>query len=223
MMLCCKYGGLMDYSFLVELFGYLASAIIAVSIMLKTFIRLRIVNMIGAFLLVIYGLVIKAYPVSALNFFIGLVNLYFIIQYYKQKEFFRLLEFQKNSAYLKEFIQFYHKDIINYFPEFYNHYNEDLNCFYILRNMIPACVFIIKINDDKSAEILLDYVIPEYRDSKIGNFIFNQNAQLFKQMGIEKFNIKNPNLKHLFYLISVGFKSSEDDTNTYYKILSEQW
>jgi len=213
----------MDFSLFVELLGYLASVIVAVSIMLKSFIKLRKINMIGAFLLVIYSIIIKAYPVAVLNLFISLVNLYFIIQYYKQKEYFRIIPFQKNSAYLSEFLSFYKQDIKKYFPDFEKHYNDDLLCFYILRNMIPACVFIVQKSDNDSAEVLLDYVVSEYRDAKIGNFIFNQNSRFFKDMGINKFIFKKPDLKHLFYLLSIGFEASEEDKDTYIKYLSRSW
>ncbi|MCK9330669.1 MAG: hypothetical protein PHY08_11710 [Candidatus Cloacimonetes bacterium] len=213
----------MDISLIIELFGYLASIIVAVSIMLKSFIRLRKINMIGSFLLVIYSIIIKAYPVAVLNLFICIVNFYFILQYYKQKEYFRIIPFQKNSAFLREFLIFYKDDIKRYFPEFEHHYNEELYFYYILRNMIPACVFVIRKDSDNSAEVLLDYVVPEYRDAKIGNFIFNQSSVFFKNLGINKFIFKNPNLKHLFYLMSVGFESAEKEKNTYIKVLSKSW
>ena len=213
----------MDLHYLIEIFGYFASATVALSVMLKTLIKLRLVNMVGAFLLVIYCFIINSYPLAFLNLFIALVNLYFILQYYKQKEYFRLVPFQKNSAYLLEFLNFYKKDIQKYFPEFEKHYNEDLDCFYILRNMIPACVFVIKKNEDNTAEVLLDYVITEYRDAKIGHFIFNENNKFFVSMDINKFYFKNPNKKHLNYLDAVGFVEKDKDSGVYEKEISKIW
>ena len=84
----------------VEVFGYIASLTVAVSLMLKTIIRLRVVNMAGAILLVIYCIIVRAYPLMFLNAFIACVNGVYRWQYYHKKEYFRLSELKMDSAFL---------------------------------------------------------------------------------------------------------------------------
>jgi len=62
----------------IELLGYIASVFIAISIMMNSIIKLRVVNLLGAFLLGTYGLFINSIPVVLLNYFIVLTNIYFI-------------------------------------------------------------------------------------------------------------------------------------------------
>ncbi len=60
----------------IELFGYLGSIMVAVSLSLKDIVWLRIVNMIGALIFTIYGIVIGSYPIVLLNAYLVVVNAY---------------------------------------------------------------------------------------------------------------------------------------------------
>ena len=62
--------------FSIELLGYIATFLVAVSFLCKSMTRLRAINALGATLFVIYSLIISAYPVALLNAFLVGVNLY---------------------------------------------------------------------------------------------------------------------------------------------------
>ncbi|EJP28390.1 bacterial inner membrane domain protein [Haemophilus sputorum HK 2154] len=62
--------------FSIELLGYIATFLVAVSFLCKSMTRLRAINALGATLFVIYSLIISAYPVALLNAFLVCVNLY---------------------------------------------------------------------------------------------------------------------------------------------------
>ena len=63
-------------TFSIELLGYIATFLVAVSFLCKSMARLRAINALGATLFVIYSLIITAYPVALLNAFLVCVNLY---------------------------------------------------------------------------------------------------------------------------------------------------
>lgn len=63
---------------LVEILGYFASGLVAVSFLMKSIDKLRKFNTIGAGCFVIYGLAIHAVPVVLINLFIVGVNLYYL-------------------------------------------------------------------------------------------------------------------------------------------------
>lgn len=63
-----------------EWLGYLASALVAVSLMMSNMLALRWINLAGAFLFCVYATWIAAYPVLALNLFVSATNIYYIIQ-----------------------------------------------------------------------------------------------------------------------------------------------
>lgn len=70
---------------LIEWVGYLASVLIAFSMFMKDIIKLRFINLVGSLCFVIYGLVIKAYPVALTNIVIVIVNLYYLYKITNEK------------------------------------------------------------------------------------------------------------------------------------------
>ena len=63
---------------LIEVLGYLASILVAISFMMKSITKLRFVNILGSVLFVIYAVAISAIPVALINFFTVCVNLYYL-------------------------------------------------------------------------------------------------------------------------------------------------
>lgn len=64
----------------VEILGYVASILIAISLMMESVRKLRIINFIGAALLGTYGLLIDSMPVMLVNYFIALTNIYYLLK-----------------------------------------------------------------------------------------------------------------------------------------------
>ena len=67
----------MDFYSSIELIGYAASIMVAISLMMRSLKRLRVINLVGCVLFVGYGLSVGAYPVVAVNGFIAIVNVYY--------------------------------------------------------------------------------------------------------------------------------------------------
>jgi len=67
---------MISQAFLFECIGYAASIFVAISFMTRTMIKLRAINAIGAILFIVYGLLIKAYPVVIINCFITVIHFY---------------------------------------------------------------------------------------------------------------------------------------------------
>lgn len=62
----------------VETFGYLASATVAASLMLKNLRWLRGLNGVGAGMFIAYGVMIRSTPVVVLNAFIAVADIYYL-------------------------------------------------------------------------------------------------------------------------------------------------
>src|SRR4030095_16308272 len=193
----------------VELIGYLGSILVAVSLMMKSLLRLRIINLIGALFFTIYGVLLGAYPVAFLNGLIVCIDLYYLIQMWRQKDFFTFLEVSPKSEYLRAFVEFYRDDIAEIIPNYTYQVEDSLLCFFILRNMVPAGLFIATI-EGKGAYVKLDYVIPNYRDFGVARFIFEENAAFFQQRGIERFISESGSAVHKKYLEKMEFVNNGD-------------
>ena len=66
-----------------EWVGYLASVVVAISLMMSNIKKLRWWNLIGAALFVAYGLAIGALPVALVNFFIVLIDAFYLVKLYR--------------------------------------------------------------------------------------------------------------------------------------------
>jgi len=188
----------------VELIGYLGSILVAISLMMRSLLRLRIINLFGALFFTIYGVLLGAYPVAFLNGLIVCIDLYYLFQMWRQKDFFTFLEVSPNSEYLRAFVEFHKDDIAEIIPSYTYKAAEDLLCFFILRNMMPAGLFIVKIRGEE-ADVQLDYVIPNYRDFQVARFIFEENAAFFIQRGIRRFVSEGGSAIHRRYLEKMEF------------------
>ena len=188
----------------VELIGYLGSILVAISLMMKSLLRLRIINLIGALFFTLYGILLGAYPVAFLNGIIVCIDLYYLVQMWRQKDFFTFLEVSPKGKYLNAFVEFYKHDILEIIPTYTHNTGADLLCFFILRNMMPAGLFIAKVQGEE-AHIQLDYVIPNYRDFQVARFIFEENAAFFRERGIRRFVSDGGSAIHRSYLEKMEF------------------
>ncbi|MPY26676.1 YgjV family protein [Shewanella psychropiezotolerans] len=69
----------------IEIIGYFASVMVAISLMMKDIIWLRCLNFAGCSLFVIYGIYISAWPVAGMNAFVACINIYHLIKIYRTK------------------------------------------------------------------------------------------------------------------------------------------
>lgn len=195
----------MELQQIYELVGYVASVLIAISLMMSSILRLRLINLAGAVFFTAYGLLIRAYPVAAVNAFIVVVNLYYLYEIYTTREYFTLMEVRPNSAYLRSFLDYYQAEIEKFLPDFaFQPERADL-IFFVLRNMVPAGLFIGEVRGERLL-VNLDFVIPGYRDFKTGEFVFRRHASLFTGKGIRVITSRPGRLAHEKYLRRMGFR-----------------
>ena len=196
----------METHFALELFGYAASALIAVSLMMSSLLRLRLFNLAGALMFAVYGMLIHAYPVAGLNGIIVLVNCYHLTRMLRAKGFFQLLPLTPESVYLPYFLKFHEQEIRQILPDFqYQPATNHLTLF-ILRDCAPVGVFIAEKRPGGVLHVVLDFVIPGYRDLKLGRFLFGDQAEFFRQQGFKEIVIAPRTRQFRAYLAKVGFQ-----------------
>lgn len=195
---------------MLEYIGYLASAIILVSLLMSSVKKLRWINLFGSFTFVIYGILIEAYPVAVLNIATVTINIYYLIKMANKKTFFKILSIDKNSKYLEHFLSLHKNDLKNYFDvKEIDVDNADIS-FYILRDIVPAGVFVgTRFNED-TLQIDLDYVSPLYRDFSIGKYLYSEQKHIFIEKGFKNLITYTENPKHMSYLKKMGFTRCED-------------
>lgn len=199
-----------------EWFGYAASVVVAVSLIMNSLLRLRWINLFGSAMFSTYGLLIGAMPVFILNGFIVLINIYYLYQIYSKTEFFRTLEIRQGNLYLNEFLDFYEQEIKSYLPQFNNQEHKEVENFFILRDMQVVGIFLAHRHNDETLMIDLDFAVPEYRDFKLADFIFDHQKEYLKSKSYKKLYTPSQSEKHNSYLTKIGFEKTTIDNKEYF-------
>lgn len=104
----------------VELIGYLASLMVAVSLLMVSFVKLRVVNLVGSLSFVTYGALIGSIPILAANLFIVFVNIYHLARIFRSdvSGFDYVPVDERKRGQLEDFVQRYLGDIVKHYPDF---------------------------------------------------------------------------------------------------------
>lgn len=193
---------------LFEIIGYIASILVVISILMRSIVRLRVINLVGAAVFTVYGLLIQAYPVAVLNFLIVLIDLYYLRQMFATKPYFSLLDISKDSDYLTRFLSFHATEIKQFFPSFKYTASPTLLLILTLRDMIPVGLLIAEREGAGRLFVTLDYVIPGYRDLSPARYLYETSAARFRELGISMIYSVVGNESHRRYLQRIGFSSA---------------
>jgi len=203
----------MTYSIGLQILGYAASALIAVSLMMRSVVRLRLINLMGAATFSLYGFLIGAYPVGILNMLTASINVYQLIRLRRRREIFRILEVRPESQYLAYFLEFQSRDIARFVPDFCFDEKATNLALFVLRDLVPAGLFLGTV-DECRLTVHLDYAVPQYRDLKIGRYLFTDRLDFFVEHHVKEIVSPGGAPEHRAYLAQMGF-TPLDDGETY--------
>ncbi|PKP22565.1 MAG: hypothetical protein CVU05_03250 [Bacteroidetes bacterium HGW-Bacteroidetes-21] len=194
----------------VQLIGYAASLVIALSMTMNSIVKFRLINLVGALTFSVYGFVVGAIPVGVLNAFIFFVDVYYLWKIFSKNEVFETLELRPENRYLIRFLEFHDKEIQQHFPGF--SYKPEMNTvsFFILRDTSVAGVFLAHKEDDDVLRVGLDFVIPQYRDFKNGKYVYVRVMNRFAKSGFKKVVATGSSKKYASYLKKLGFTERPD-------------
>lgn len=189
----------------VEWFGYAASLMVAVSLMMSSIIKLRWINLVGSAMFSTYGFIIGSLPVGFLNLFIVVINVVNLLRMYREKDDFRIMSLSGDSEYLDYFLQCHRSEIEKYFPLFHFAERGERSAFYLVKNSIPIGLLIGHRQDEDTLLIELDYVGAQFRDFKMGSFVYRNN-EFFLSQGYKVLKAPATGGGHDVYLRKMGFR-----------------
>lgn len=195
----------------VEWLGYAASLLVAVSLTMRSVLRLRIVNLVGAICFTIYGALIGAYPVALVNAAIILINVYYLAEMLRRRTYFSCVDAEPDSAYVRAFLAFHAADIKRFFPDWRPQPAPGQIRWLILRDAQPVGLFVGEPDGRGGFQVQLDYVIPGYRDLKPGLFVYSQQAGQLRELGVDHLYSATASEAHRAYLRRMGFAPRAGD------------
>ncbi len=199
----------MTHSISLQILGYTASILIAVSLLMRSIVRLRIVNMAGAATFSLYGFLIGAYPVGLLNLLTTCINAVQLLRLQKRTEIFRILEIAPDSPFVRYFLEFEAGEIRKYLPHFRYDPSEQRFVLLVLRDLAPAGLVVGRLEGETLC-VDLDYVVAQFRDLKVARFLFVDEAEYFRQHGIREIVSPADTPEHAKYLTKIGYQPAGD-------------
>lgn len=202
-----------------EIISLIASITTACSLTVKSLYRMRWLNFFGCLGFTIYGLLISAWSLAAVNAYIAIIDIFGIIKLKnsdKSTFYFGTIG-DIGEKYFEQFYSFYEDDIRSYFPEVKYGDLELAQTYVLFRDMIPVGIFSLKKDQNgKKAQIIMDYVVPRYRDGQFGSVMYNKKVYVFRDQGIEEFVAETKIPSHANYLRGLGFAYEEREDGFIY-------
>jgi len=193
-------------------FGYLASLCLILALIINNDLKFRWFNSLGNIFFIAYAVLLFAIPVMITNAILLCINVYYLVKIYSKKENFDLLEFQGDEKLTFKFIDFYWKDINDYFPAFKPAELEGNLNFVVTRDVVIANMFSASLQPDGDALVALNYTLPKYRDYKVGSFIFEKEKDFLVSKGVKRIVYREVSNKgHLDFLKVSGFSLKHVD------------
>ena len=191
----------------IEMIGYIGSALVLVSMLMTSVVRLRIINLTGSVIFAVYALLIQSYPTALMNICLAGINIFYLVRIFRQQKVYEPVKTDRNDGFFSYLLEQNLPDIKSWFPEFSPDQDADV-VYLICCEHSPACLFMGKNQDDGAVEVLLDYATPVYRDTSVGRFLYRYLAKEGYRSLIFRQNAPG----HVAYMEKVGYRNTEGNT-----------
>ncbi len=189
-----------------ELFGYLGSLIVIVSMLMTSVVKLRVINTVGSLMFSAYALMIHSYPTMVMNLFLAGINIWHLLKLHNTGKNYDMVSVSVGSGIVKYILDYFQDDIAKFFPDFHREDMEGCQGFLVLCQSSPAGLMIAgKVGGELN--VILDYTTPTYRDCSVGRFLYRSLGE----MGYTSLTMKKPGSSHYKYLKKMGFRKTEAD------------
>ena len=197
----------MDAKIIIEIIGYAGSALVLISMLMTSVVRLRIINLIGSVIFSLYALAIRSYPTALMNICLAAINIYHLLRIFRQQKIYNLIETASDDAFFSYLLKKNGEDIRQWFPEFSLGENQPNVAYLICCDSDPACMFLGKETAPGELEVVLDYATPVYRDTSVGRYLYKCLAEKGWSTLVFRQNAEG----HVPYMKKIGYICNENN------------
>lgn len=193
----------MDIKVIIEAIGYIGSALVLVSMLMTSVVRLRIINLIGSVIFAGYALAIRSYPTAIMNIALAGINIYHLVRIFNEQRSYTLIRSDRKDGYFSYLLDKCEEDIRFWFPEYAKEDPDADIAYLVCCESNPAGMFLGKDAGNGDVEVVLDYATPVYRDTSVGHYLYTSLAREGYRSLIFRQNAEN----HIPFLEKVGFEN----------------
>ncbi|MPV37282.1 YgjV family protein [Georgenia subflava] len=187
-----------------EIIGWVGTAVVVWSMMQQQILRLRLINLVGCLLQIVYNGVLGVWPVVALNAVLALiqvVNLYRLLRTRHSEEAYEVLRVDPAGEYLHHLLVRHREDIERFTPSFERPV-PDGAAYLIVKGEETVGYVLLHDAGDGVAQVDLDHVVEKYRNFTPGEFVFT-SSDILREDGYRKV-VSAPGVREPYYA-RIGF------------------
>ncbi len=188
----------------VEIIGYVGSALVLISFLMASVVKLRVVNAIGSFIFAVYALIIHSYPTMIMNICLVLINLYYLWKLRNSEPNYRMLRLSPCEGFVEAFLSSHKEDIAACFPG-RSWDLQALNRAYLVCHGDDAAGILMGSEQDGVLDIALDYTTPTYRDASVGRYLLDHLPG--EKLSVLRY--RSPEAGHLGFLQKMGYSEKD--------------
>ncbi len=192
----------------IEMIGYLGSALVLVSMLMTSVVKLRLINLTGSVIFAGYALAIRSYPTAVMNIALAGINIFYLVRMFREQKIYDAVKTDRKDGYFSYLLDRYHDDIYFWFPEasLLDESSADVT-YLVCCDSDPACLFLGKETSPGNLKVLLDYATPIYRDASAGKFLYRKLAE----DGYKTLAFTQNAEAHVPFLKKVGYEYRGDE------------
>ena len=184
----------------VEIIGYVGSALVLVSFLMASVVKLRVVNAIGSGIFAAYALIIHSYPTMIMNICLVLINLYYLWKLRNRDPNYQMVRISPTDLYLSAFLNSHQADIAACFPG-RSWDTSALDHAYLICHGDETAGVLMGADEGGVLNIALDYTTPTYRDTSVARYLLDHLPS--EQLSALRYENAEPN--HLGFLKKMGY------------------
>ena len=163
-----------------DVLGWGGSALLVYSLLQASLLRLRVLNAVACVILIVFNGLLEVWPMVGMNAVLVAINLWFIVRMLRERHdeaAFEVLEVSPADEYLRHVLRVHGADILHFNPDFVHDPGGTHDAFLVQKGDETVGVVLLREAGD-TAEVLLDYVTPRYRDFSPGEFVWRRSGLL---------------------------------------------
>lgn len=190
-----------------EIIGYAGSALVVISMLMSSILKLRIINTAGSIISCVYAIVVGAMPLALMNACLIIINLYNLYRLMHTKKPYDIAVCSSDDGIVGYFLDYYKDDISLYFPEFDKSRVRGDRAYAVMCEGSPSGILIGRA-EGGCFDIDIDYTTPSYRDFSIAGYLYKR----LPEYGINKIRYAGSiSESHADYLRRMGYSRSGDE------------
>jgi hypothetical protein len=196
-----------------DVIGWLGSALLVYSVMQARVLRFRVLNLAACVVLTGFNAALGIWPMVAMNIALCAINLWHVrrlVGTRHDEATYQVIAVPPEDAFLGHLLEVHGADVLRFQPDFHLDRGEpDLMAFLVLVGDSAVGIVLVRAVGGGTAQIVLDYVTPTYRDFSPGRFIFGR-SHVLRAHGFTRV-VSPPGMVSAYYE-RIGFTALPDGT-----------